>query len=414
LFESREPWIFLGLITVLIVLSAGLVWANYYFIRQTNLVGDFLVPWTGSNLLLKQGISPYSSATETDNKEPVIRGSQSDLSDNIENYFLYPLTSIIILGPFGLLEYAAAQTLWMTLLELSLIGLVFVSIKIAGWPEPFISRVVLTLFGLVWFFAAKAIILGESAPLEALFFVFALYLIIRKQDMAAGFFMALSTIKIDIGILLVLFVILWAISVRRRQIVYGYLTTITGLLMLTILFLPNWPLQLLWQLLDFFRQAELESLASAIAGLAPGINRSLNLVFEIIVFAYLIIEWALAWGKNERWFLWTTFMTITLVNLLAFQRVFMNYVLFLPVLIYIFAMVEDRWRKLGQFVTWLSITILAAGICVFLGSVSDRKLFISAIYLSLPVASLIALWWVRWWGINPPRLQLEQLGRLPG
>jgi hypothetical protein len=88
-----------------------------------------------------------------------------------------------------------------------------------------------------------------------------------------------------------------------------------------------------------------------------------------------------------------------------------NYIMLLPVLFYIFAVWEGRWKITGQFFMWLSIALLGIGLWVLFVVTVQGNVEQPIMYLPLPFFSLLGLWWIRWWAIRPPRLMMEELGK---
>jgi Flp pilus assembly protein protease CpaA len=80
----------------------------------------------------------------------------------------------------------------------------------------------------------------------------------------------------------------------------------------------------------------------------------------------------------------------------------------------VFAIVHDRWRRIGNWLTFL-LMLFAFGtpwaINYFLpdrlGAMSQEIIF-----LFLPLFTLIGLYWIRWWAIRPPRILSDLANRL--
>jgi 4-amino-4-deoxy-L-arabinose transferase-like glycosyltransferase len=80
-------------------------------------------------------------------------------------------------------------------------------------------------------------------------------------------------------------------------------------------------------------------------------------------------------------------------------------VLIIPLAL-VFAIVHDRWRRLGNVLTillMLLIFILPWTLYLFavnrFGTIAHEIIF-----LFLPLSTLIGLYWIRWWAIRPPRI----------
>ena len=409
---QRGPVLLILLILVVIAALVGLTWANYQFSLNNPGGNDFLARWMGARYWVMEGISPYDEQVSLASQE-VIYGHPADISQGEDkNHFVYPLYSMIFFAPFGPLEYNLARALWMTLVEVSLFLLAIVSLRLVEWQVPVYKAVVLVIFTLLWYHGVRTVILGQFAGLNALLVALALLLIIRKQDFAGGMLLALSTAKPQMVFLLVPFVFLWALSTRRRDIIGGLLVGMAVLIGASLALLPSWPLEWLRQLLDYPTYTpQTASPLSMIANTMPGISRQLGLFLHVFFMAYLILEWILAWGKDERWFRWTALLTIVITNLVAYRTATTNFIMMLPALFLVFSLWEARWRSGGRIAVWVSLVVLGFGLWpLFLSTVQGNQEQ-TVMYLPYPFFCLIGLLWVRWWAINPPRVLLQDFAQ---
>jgi hypothetical protein len=87
-------------------------------------------------------------------------------------------------------------------------------------------------------------------------------------------------------------------------------------------------------------------------------------------------------------------------------------VLIIPLAL-VFAIVHDRWHRLGDGLTILlilSIFILPWMLYLFAVSRFDT-IAQEIIFLFLPLSTLIGLYWIRWWAIRPPRILSDLVNR---
>jgi hypothetical protein len=407
MYEHRGNWLALLLTGLALAAPTGLIWVNAQFVQRSPGGNDFLARWMGARYWLKEGISPYDEQVSLASQQMIYGRAAKPSEGEDVAHFVYPLHAMIFFGPFGLLEFSAARTLWMTLLELSLAGLAAVSVNLLDWKVSPVKLAFLVLFSLLWYHGVRTIIVGQFAGLNALLIAIVLLLILKGQDTGAGFLLALTTAKPQMVFLLVPFILLWALSVRRRQIIFGFLATFTLMMVVSLLLIPRWPLQMYYQLMDYPDYTSIGSPLSIIAGAAPGIENALNWSLHIIFIGYLILEWVLAWGKGERWFVWTALLTVVVTNLVAFRTATTNYVMMLPALFFIFKLLEDRWAGVGRVAVVGWLVILFGGLWALFVVTVEGNVEGAIMYLPLPFFCLLGLWWVRWWAISPPRLQIE-------
>ncbi len=399
-------------VTIFVVLLAavlgGLTWVNYRFVLQNPGGNDFLARWMGARFWLKEGISPYDEAVSLES-QIVIYGHPADPSiGEDKNHFVYPMYSMVFFGPFGLLEYDIARTVFMTILEVCLVALTLVGIRLVEWRPRFWMTAVLLVFSLVWYHGARTAILGQFAAINALMITTALLWIRNRQDTGAGFLLALTTSKPPMVFLLAPFVVLWAFSQRRWGIIRAFFITFGVLVGVSLILLPNWPLQWLVQLVDYPTYTTTVSALTVLTSTMPGIQATLNIGLHALAYIYLAVEWVRAWGKDERWFIWTALLTTVITNMVAIRTATTNYLMMVPILLLTFRLMEQRWKGAGSFVAVLVQLALVVGLWYLFITTVEGNIESPWMYLPLPFLCLFALWWVRWWAMRPARLQLEE------
>lgn len=398
--RNRPLLVLIILILLIIGGLVGLTWANYRFSEQNPGGNDFLARWMGARMWLMEGISPYDERVSLATQE-IIYGHPADPSKGEDkNHFVYPLHSMIFFGPFGLLEYLPARALWMTLLELCMVALAILSMRLIDWEITPLRVVVLVLFSVLWYHGARTIIIGQFAGIGALLVTLALFLIIKKHDAAAGFVLALSTAKPQMVFLVILFILWWALSNQRWEILMGFFLTMAGLIIGFVILIPNWPLQMIWQIMDYPSYTQIGSPLSIIAEGVPGIERQLNVFLHLALELYLVFEWIMARGKGDRWFLWTAFLTLIVTNLVSLRTATTNYVIMLPIVFLIWRTWSQRWGKVGQGFVIGTMALLGVGLWVLFFSTVQGNEEAAAMYLPLPIFCLVGLWWMRWWVVR--------------
>ncbi len=409
MFENRSLTTPLATIVIVMLALGGLFTANYFFAEQNPGGNDFLARWMGARFWVEEGVSPYDEQVSLETQRRIYgRPARPEEGEDVA-HFVYPLTSMIFFAPFGTMDYLLARALWMTLLELSLGLLAIVSMRFAGWKASPLKTGLLILFSLAWYHGARAILVGQFAALNALLITAALLLIKRDQDVLAGVLLALSTAKPQMVFLIVPFVVIWAFSVGRRELAWSTLGTGAVLLAASMLFIPDWPLQMLTQVLDYPSYTSIGSPLSVIANSMPGISRPLNIFFHAAAGVYLLVEWRLALGRNERHFFWTALLTLVITNLVAFRTATTNYVMLLPVLYVIFQVWEERWAGGGGWMVGLSLVLLGFGLWGLFRATVEVNVEHPIMYLPLPFFCLFGLWWIRWWATRPPRVLVDVL-----
>ena len=403
-----------GIVLLLLLIGlviAGLTYANLRFSNLYPGGNDFLARWNGARYWLVQGISPYDERVSRDTQLKIYGHLADPLEGEDKNHFVYPLPSMLFFGLFGLMDYPLARALWMTVLELSLIGLAIVGMRLADWKVPLWKATVLILFSILWYHALRTIVIGQFAAINALLIALSLLFIKQKQDFIAGMVLSLSIAKPQMSFLIIPYVLFWSFSVRRWELWWGTISGLVIQLGVTMALMPDWPAQMLRQVLDYPNYTYIGSPLAIIANSMPGLSRQVNIFLHAIFLGYLLLEWIISWRKDTRHFIWTALMTLVVTNMVVLRTATTNYVMLLPVLFYFFAIWEERWRTAGQFFVWLSLAGLGMGLwAVFLATV-EGNVEQPIMYLPLPFFSLVGLWWVRWWAIRPPRLMIDEMGK---
>ena len=250
----------------------------------------------------------------------------------------------------------------MTALEIAILGMVFISVSFSRWKIQTWLLALLVLFSLLWYYAVFPIIIGNPSVLVALFIATAFLAIRMELDAFVGFLLASSTIKPQIVILLIPFVILWAISRRRFTIVWSFLGSMALLIISGLILEPGWIMQNIRQVLTYPGYTLPGTPGAIIAGWLPGVGEQIGWLLSMIFTLILIWEWRAAWKKRFKWFLWTACLTLVLTNLIGIRTATANYIAMYPALILIFALWDQRWGRNGRILIVASILFLLLGL----------------------------------------------------
>lgn len=409
--NQRSFGIGLGAIIVTIVLFAGLAWANFRFASAVPGGNDFLPRWMGTRQFLLRGQSPYSVET-TRQIQREIYGRRAQEGED-QHLFLYPFYSILVFLPFAMIsDFVAARAAWMAVLELALLGIMLSSVSLSKWRVSPAMLAVLLLFSLFGYHGARAVINGNPAVLSALFITLAFLTIRSKHDVWAGFFLALATIKPQMVVLLVIFVLYWAMAQRRSVLFWAFLGTLGILVASTSLILPSWIRDNIVQLFTYSTYMLPNTIRTILRDWMPGIGGQIGIVLAVFVLGILIGEWRAASDKEFQWFFWTANLTLVATNLVGIQTNTDNYLALLPGLVLVLTTWDERWGKLGRWMILISLVFLFGGLwLLFFRMIEPQTPLLqhSLLYFPVPFFILVGLYWVRWWAIRPPRLFMEEL-----
>ncbi len=354
-------FIFTLLIALAVIALVFLTWANYRYVLLNPGESDFLPSWLGTRLFLMEGQSPYSEETTLEIQRQFYGRPARSGEDQV--LFVYPFYSILLFSPFSLIaDYNFARAVWMTVLEVSVILLVAAGLSLNRWRlSPFMLGL-LMLFAALWYYTVRALINANLALLISLVVALAFLAIRQERDGLAGLLLALTTVKPQMVILLIVLVLLWSISNRRLILFWSLLGNIALLTAVTSLLIPNWIWQNLVQILAYPDYTLPTTPGEIFAVWMPGVGLRLGYALTAILIATLIFEWKQALGKDFRWLLWTAGLTLAATQLIGLPTATENYMIMFPALLMVFAAWEDQWRNLGRVLIFTSLT------CSFSGS----------------------------------------------
>jgi len=396
---------------MIIVVLAMITWANYQFVQENPGGTDFLVHWMGTRALLIDGLSPYSD-TVAERIQTYAYGRQAQSGEN-ELGIAYPLYSTVVFMPYALIsDYDLARALWMTTLEIALIGLAFLSIslnrfKMSIWLLPFFL-----IFSIFWYHSLRPLINGNAVILVALFLTGAFAAIKSDRDELAGILLAFSTIKPHLVLLPIIFVLIWTISFGRWKVLGWMLISLVILSVSAALFIPDWLLQNLREIMAYTSYNPPGTPGAVFEIWLPATGRRFGWGLSIILGVILLIEWILVRRKEFRWFLWTAGLTLVVSQWIGIQTDPGNFILLFLPLVLVFAMWAARWGRAGDVVIIFVMGLLfVLPWAIFLQTITygDQPMQHPVMFFPLPLFLLISLYWVRWWAIRPRSMLVEEL-----
>ncbi len=400
---------FIFLIALVIIIFVLITYGNYRY-SITNPGGtDFLVHWIGTRALFTEGISPYSDEVALRIQTAVY--GRPALKGEHELRVAYPLYSVILFAPFSFVSnYELARALWMTLLELGLILLTFVSVRLTSWRPGMRMWIVLLVFSLLWYHALRAIINGNVIILIALFLATALYAIKNKNDELAGVLLAFSTIKPQVTMIFLAAILFWSIIQKRNRIIVWFIITIAFISISAILLIPDWIMQNIREVMRYPGYNPPGTPSAALATWFPVVGPRIGTVISLCMIVILLVEWWLARKADYRHFLWVSCLTLTISPWIGIQTDPGNFITMFPALMLIFSVIVARWKKKADLPIFITLFVLFFGIwIIFLTTLemSYQPIQSPVLFFPLPAFLLIMLYWFRSWAVRPPSLYYE-------
>jgi hypothetical protein len=381
---------------------------NNIFVQDNPGGEQFLVHWVSTRAFVTDGLSPYSEETN----ERIQAFADQTLTDPTGPLVdLYPIYAMVVYLPFALIaDYEMARAVWMTLLELSIVLIIPLSIRLAGWRSKLWMYGLFTLFSVGLVHTVRALVTGDIIILLTLVFLGGLVALRAGMDELAGILFALTTIKPQLFILPLLFIGIWCLNNRRYRM-FAWLIGMGVLFSaLGALFLPDWILQNLRQLVSVFGVEGPMNFQKVLSSLLPGVGSRLGWVVAVILAILMLAEWWIFRRADERGFYWALVVTLAATQWIGVPTSPDNFILLLPGLALVFGVWEDRWRTLGTGVVIFSMVLLGGGLWLIYTRSGGTVLNVvpaPELFLPLPAFLLVMLYWVRWWAVRSPTLWID-------
>jgi hypothetical protein len=403
-----------GLILLILALVGGMVWANSVYARAHPHEKEFLLPWLGARTFLSYGENPYSEPAAQRNQIQYYGRLAKKGEDRLRLGVPFPLE--LIYFPLALIpDYGLARGVWMTIQEIALAALAFLTLRLAGWKAGRILVPAVVLFSLLWVYARLSLESGSGIALVGLAIAGALLSLRAGNDELAGVLFVVPFYKPDICGIFMLFIVWWVIAHRRGRVVGGFLLAMFLSLIVAFVLLPSWFVPFLRGAIsnNFYNPAL--TAGRILSSWWPAIGGKLAWALTILLVVIVLLEWRLVRGQDFRHTLWTVCVTLSATPLLGIPVTLQGYVvLFIPVII-VLSLLAERWPGRGQRLVsaGLFVLLLVLPWWILFGSMNAAAKT-SALFLGLPFLLLLLLYWERWWTIRPPRTYLESVKRGAG
>ncbi len=399
-----------GLLMIALVAAlAAMTWGNYSYTRNNPGGNDFLVHWMGTRALIKDGISPYSD--EAAIKIQTMAYGRPAQKGEHELRVAYPLYSVVLFAPFAMIDdFNLARAAWMTLLEAGLVGLTFFSLSLARWKPAPLMLGALLVFSIFWYHGLRPLINGNAVILVALGLVGGFLALRSGSEELAGVLFAFTTIKPQVVVLILAFVVLWGLSNNKGRLVGWLLGTVFLLSVSAALIYPDWIVQNLREVMRYPGYNPPGTPGAAFAAWWPAFGARLGYALSALMALLVLGEWWAARKADLRGLVWTACLTLTAAQWIGIQTDPGNFIVLFPALIFVFGMIHERWKRGANWVAAGSMLILLVGLWnLFLSTVERGAQPVQSpiMFFPLPAFVFLLLYWVRWWAVTPPRARLD-------
>ncbi|MBN1201177.1 MAG: DUF2029 domain-containing protein [Anaerolineae bacterium] len=387
---------------VLVALLVGNVIATHNALTEPHPGhNDFMSRWEGVRSYWRDGLNPYGDEASLNIQTRIYGRAAND--DEDPGYFAYPFYTALLLWPLVYTSYAWASAIWMVLLEVCLIAALALLLDLFGWrPKPWLLAVLL-LWTLLYYFAARGLILGQPGLVVYLLQVLTLWALANRRDRLAGAALALSTIKPQMGFLLVPLLLVWGARFRRWRLVRSFAAVWSGLMLVSFVLEPGWFGDWIEQIRSYPSYTEIGAPVWVVTQYYLGLGDVGEWIVNLALYAVLLWAWyaVLIRDQGER-LDWAIMLTLTITHLSAVRTATPHYVVFTIPLIFYFRAIDRRCQSGGLWIALILLVLFIVPWVHFLTTV-EGEFEHPTLYLPLAFGMLILLWITRrmWWAAPP-------------
>ena len=396
---------------VLLIFILALLALNIYLARSLS-GGEWLyLRWSGARAFLIEEIEPYGTEiaqrvqdtvygrVATENEYPFV------LND--------PFYMVLLYAPLALLsDFSLARGIWMLLSEAALVGIVLFAIDLSEWQPPRWIYAFLLVFGLFSYFSLQSLISASPAILLTFLYLAIIIALRTYSDELAGALLFLVAYQWEVGALFFLYILILVFANRRWGVLTGFGMSLIVALVISFLAYPGWGLPYIRAVLsDWYRGTNM-NFNSITAAWLPDSRFSAGAIASIILGVVVFIEMISSTQSHFRRIVWTVCLSLAATPLLGFAIFPSNHVVLIPALILILTLVWERWTRRRALATLLvlSLAFLIPFGIYFRGTIFSDRLYTDLLSALPPVATILGLYWMRWWVNHSPRTWSDQVG----
>jgi hypothetical protein len=386
---GRMGWVVTGLALCLIA-GGDIIVTHQLLTSRYPGANDFASRWAGARAFWRDGLSPYSDEA-TRQIQLLIYGRPIPPEEEQEvdpGPFAYPFFTVFLLSPLVWLPYAWAEAIWLVFLEACLLVGLLLTVRLARWCAPAWLLACTALWAFLFYPDARALILGQFSVFVFAAIAAALWELDRRSDVAAGVFLALSTVKPQIVFVLVPLLFLWALRERRHTFVASFLIA-TGLLLgASWLAEPAWAGAFVEQVARYPSYTAIGSPIWIVAHtVVPVLGSAGEWTLTGLAILYLgVATWRSLGRQVGKLSLWLVGLCLIVTNLVALRTATPNFVVLLLPLVVVFRALQKH--RHGPWLVLLLQIVLLLGMWGHFLLTLEGKFEHPAVYLPLPLGLL--------------------------
>jgi len=309
-------------------------------------------------------------------------------------------------------DFSIVRGIWMLVAETALFMSVLFSFWLSEWSPPRGLSVLLVGFGVFGFFSLNALVTTSPAILLNFLYLGVLLALRSFSDELAGGLLFLAAYQWEVGGLFFLFVIIFVIANRRWGVLAGFGMALIVMLIVSFLVEPGWGLPYFRAVLSNLIQGASLNLGQILSAWFPEVRFPIGGAVSALLVAVVFIESLRAVDAHFRRVVWTASLALAAMPLTGLAIFPSNYVVLLLPLVLVISLIWERWlRRRLIVVTLVFLAALIVPFALYIQTVWEYAPFYTELlYVLPPLATILALYWMRWWVVHSPRIWADQIG----
>ena len=401
------------LLIILLIFLVTLLALNIYLARILPGGEWFYLRWSGARAFLFEQVEPYG--TEIAQRVQDLIYGRNATSNEYPFVLNDPFYIVLLYTPLALIsDFTLARSIWMLLSEIALIGIILLSLRLSEWEPPRWLFICLIGFGLFSYFNLQSLI-SNSPTILLTFLYLAILLALRSySDELAGALLFLVAYQWEVGGLFFLYILILMFANKRWGVLTGFGMSLFLALVVSFLVYPGWGLPYIRAVFSDWMQSANMNLSSILSIWFTDSRFPVEVrtMISIVLGALVFIEWVGSTQSNFRRIIWTASLSLAATPLIGFAIFPSNHVVLILPLILILTLVWERWIR-NRVLACLLVLSLAFWVpfgIYFRGIIFEDRLYSDLLAVLPPGATIIGLYWMRWWVLHSPRTWMDQIG----
>ena len=367
---------------------------------------DFYQVWLTSQEALRHRSNPYS-AEMTRRVQTGLYGRTLDphiSSDPVDQrVFPYPAFTDLLFWPAALVRFSIARVVATCLLAALTLASIALWMRALSWQVGWRWQALIFLLLLCSYPVLEGLYAGQIGLLVGFLLAASIFALQRDRLLLSGFLMALTTIKPQVTVLAILYLLAWSSYDRRRRgrFYTGFVPTMLLLVGAALVVWPHWIQS--WMLVitkyrGYTTPPLIDLLLASLLGPGAAGLASFIMTASLLV-AAILLAWrnrAAAAGSREFWLTLALLLALTTVALLPGQAVYDHIILF-PGIIFLLL----HWKDMTSSSRVLRIVsiigaavffwpwIAAIGLVIARHWLSPKRFFSPAVF-ALPIRTAVS------------------------